>query len=203
MNKTPRTDDVLDWAESLYGKEEIARIPKWMLDHCRSLELEAIYWKGVCRGARFELHEGGRISDKEYVELCADTNSRDFIDRIDATEELLSQAQHKLANIESNIATFMIKDCSHPEPFEKLVELGMNECPICLKASLEQLKHDFRKTLESGEYVGSLDEIAELKAELNQKQNQIDDLVRWLEINIEAAMRMEEELAPDQKEDNI
>ena len=44
---------------------------------------ETLYWKGVVRGARAELHQAGRISDEEYAALCEDTAARDHMDTMD------------------------------------------------------------------------------------------------------------------------
>ncbi len=44
---------------------------------------QTLYWKGVVRGARAELHEAGRISDEEYAALCEDTAARDHMDTLD------------------------------------------------------------------------------------------------------------------------
>lgn len=52
-------------------------------------EKELLYWKGVIRGARSELHEAGRISDDEYAELCQDIEARDYVDRIDVLSRKL------------------------------------------------------------------------------------------------------------------
>ena len=44
---------------------------------------ETLYWKGVVRGARAELHQAGRISYEEYAALCEDTTARDHMDTLD------------------------------------------------------------------------------------------------------------------------
>lgn len=51
---------------------------------------EALYWKGVVRSARAELHQAGRITNEEYAALAQDTEARDNMATIDELREKLA-----------------------------------------------------------------------------------------------------------------
>lgn len=46
-----------------------------------------LYWQGVVRGARAELHQMERITLEEYAALCSDTECRDYVDQMDKLKE--------------------------------------------------------------------------------------------------------------------
>lgn len=67
-----------------------AQPPPTDAQRVQQLEKELLYWRGVVRGARSELHEAGRISDAEYADLVQDTLARNYVERIDDFREIIN-----------------------------------------------------------------------------------------------------------------
>lgn len=96
---TPRTD-----AELMRIEADEKQFPERfdcyleLAKFARQLETELLYWKGVVRGARADLHEKGQITDDDYAALCLDTESRDYVDRLDSVTDKLQQATEQIEN---------------------------------------------------------------------------------------------------------
>lgn len=67
------------------------------------VKAEALYWKGVVRGARSELHEAGRLSDEEYAAIATDTAARDYIAGLDDMRAELTDLRAKLAESQADV----------------------------------------------------------------------------------------------------
>jgi hypothetical protein len=90
-----------------------------MASLCRQLERELaaanerhLYWKGVVRGARFELHQADRITTEEYAALCGDSDCRDYVDSMDVLRDKLAEAHERIRRLEK-AGDAMAKDFSH------------------------------------------------------------------------------------------
>lgn len=95
--KVPKESE--SWRAFEKGKFKLLFLAYGMEQQLAKQDAELLYWKGVVRGCRSELHRAGLISDEEYAELCENTKARDYVDRNDKLREELEKVKESLADM--------------------------------------------------------------------------------------------------------
>lgn len=98
---TPRTDSCFGSADRFGNRDVVpAKIARQLERELAEANERHLYWKGVVRGARFELHQADRITNEEYAALCADSDCRDYVDSMDVLRDKLAAAQERIRRLE-------------------------------------------------------------------------------------------------------